>query len=64
MVETLEGMEKSRRAFRLIGGVLVERTVEEVLPSVKQNQSGITQVKKTVFQFAMHMMYKNCKIHF
>ncbi|KAL7433803.1 hypothetical protein ACHAXM_003742 [Skeletonema potamos] len=36
--ETLEPMDPERRAFRLVGGVLVERTVREVLPSVKENR--------------------------
>eukprot|EP00986_Skeletonema_menzelii_P011271 scaffold5772_cov145-Skeletonema_menzelii.AAC.6 len=36
--ETLEPLDPDRRAFRLVGGVLVERTVREVLPSVKENR--------------------------
>jgi prefoldin subunit 2 len=37
VVETLSKLEPDRKAFRLIGGVLVERTVSEVLPAVSQN---------------------------
>lgn len=44
VVDTLEPMEGTRRAYRLVGGVLVERTVAEVLPTVKENQEGIKQV--------------------
>lgn len=44
VVDTLEPMEGTRRAYRLVGGVLVERTVAEVLPTVKENQAGIKQV--------------------
>lgn len=44
MVDTLTPLEASRRAYRLVGGVLVERTVGEVLPSVKTNQEGIKQL--------------------
>ncbi|CAM9301516.1 unnamed protein product [Pylaiella littoralis] len=44
VVDTLEPMDVSRRAFRLVGGVLVERTVGEVLPTVKANQEGIKQL--------------------
>lgn len=35
MLETLEGTEPSRKCFRMIDEVLVERTVSEVVPSLK-----------------------------
>lgn len=41
VVDTLTKLEPERKAFRLVGGVLVERTVEEVLPAVTQNFSGV-----------------------
>lgn len=44
VVDTLEPMDVGRRAYRLVGGVLVERTVGEVLPTVKANQEGIKQL--------------------
>lgn len=44
VVDTLEPLEATRRAYRLVGGVLVERTVGEVLPTVKANQEGIKQL--------------------
>ena len=44
VVDTLEPMDAARRAYRLVGGVLVERTVGEVLPTVKANQEGIKQL--------------------
>ncbi|KAG5178860.1 putative prefoldin subunit, partial [Tribonema minus] len=46
VMETLEKVEEKtkRRAFRLVGGVLVERTVADVLPSVQANHAGIKQV--------------------
>ena len=40
--ETLTPLDPSRRAFRLVGGVLVERTVGEVLPNVAQNRSNVS----------------------
>jgi prefoldin subunit 2 len=46
--ETLEPLDPDRRAFRLVGGVLVERTVKEVLPSVKQNRENLEQVIATM----------------
>jgi prefoldin subunit 2 len=41
--ETLAPLDASRRAYRLVGEVLVERTVEEVLPSVKQNRENVSR---------------------
>ncbi|CAN0011708.1 unnamed protein product, partial [Phaeothamnion confervicola] len=38
---SLEPMDSGRRAYRLVGGVLVERTVGEVLPQVMANRGGI-----------------------
>jgi prefoldin subunit 2 len=42
VVESLSKLEDERKAFRLIGGVLVEKTVGEVLPVVNQNFSGVS----------------------
>ena len=44
VVSTLEGMDKGRKCFRMIGGVLVERTVGEVLPAVKDNHKWVSSV--------------------
>ena len=44
VVKTLEPLPADRRAFRLIGGVLVEKTVGEVLPDVKQQQEQLNQL--------------------
>lgn len=38
-------MDKGRKAYQLIHSVLVERTVGEVLPLVKENRDGIMQIK-------------------
>ena len=43
--DTLEPLDPDRRAYRLVGEVLVERTVKEVLPSVKENRE---QLEKTI----------------
>ena len=48
VADTLEPMERTRKAFQLINSVLVERTVEEVLPIVKENRDGILQVKANI----------------
>mmetsp|Transcript_4620 Transcript_4620/g.5057 ORF Transcript_4620/g.5057 Transcript_4620/m.5057 type:complete len:128 (+) Transcript_4620:78-461(+) len=44
VVDTLSKLENDRKAFRLIGGILVERTVGEVLPAVSQNYEGIKEL--------------------
>eukprot|EP00586_Coscinodiscus_wailesii_P001923 CAMPEP_0172478604 /NCGR_PEP_ID=MMETSP1066-20121228/2647_1 /TAXON_ID=671091 /ORGANISM="Coscinodiscus wailesii, Strain CCMP2513" /LENGTH=133 /DNA_ID=CAMNT_0013238319 /DNA_START=126 /DNA_END=527 /DNA_ORIENTATION=- len=46
--ETLTPLDPKRRAFRLVGGVLVERTVGEVLPSVSSNRVNLENVLKTL----------------
>mmetsp|Transcript_29779 Transcript_29779/g.45039 ORF Transcript_29779/g.45039 Transcript_29779/m.45039 type:complete len:124 (-) Transcript_29779:732-1103(-) len=46
--ETLEPLDPDRRAFRLVGGVLVERTVKEVLPSVRENRVNLDTLTKHI----------------
>ncbi|QSL65717.1 hypothetical protein MERGE_003031 [Pneumocystis wakefieldiae] len=41
VIETLMNHPSERKCFRMIGGVLVEKNVKEVLPSLKTNQEGI-----------------------
>ncbi|KAF9481845.1 Prefoldin beta-like protein [Pholiota conissans] len=40
--------DPDRKCFRLIGGVLVERTVKEVNPALKTNRDGILKVIATL----------------
>jgi prefoldin subunit 2 len=40
--ETLGPLDPSRKAYRLVGEVLVERTVQEVLPSVVTNRVNVS----------------------
>jgi prefoldin subunit 2 len=44
VVDTIKDMEPERKCFRLVGGVLVERTVKEVLPAVTKNLVGLTEL--------------------
>jgi prefoldin subunit 2 len=44
VLETLEPLAGDRKCFRLINGVLVERTVSDVVPAVKTNQEGLKKV--------------------
>jgi len=51
VLKTLEDCLQSqpdRTCFRLIGGVLVERTVKEVAPQIKTNRDGIRRVLETL----------------
>ncbi len=38
VIETLSEVSPDRKCFRMIGGVLVERTVKEVLPALEANR--------------------------
>ena len=40
--ETLKPLDPKRRAFRLVGECLVERSVEEVLPTVAANRENVS----------------------
>ncbi|TRM68202.1 Prefoldin [Schizophyllum amplum] len=40
--------EPDRKCFRLIGGVLVERTVKDVVPALKLNRDNIVQAIKSL----------------
>ncbi|KAK4078681.1 uncharacterized protein Triagg1_3012 [Trichoderma aggressivum f. europaeum] len=44
VLETLEPLSGDRKCFRLINGVLVERTVKDVVPALKTNQEGLKKV--------------------
>ncbi|KAL2405715.1 hypothetical protein ABEF95_002659 [Exophiala dermatitidis] len=44
VIETLQPLPQDRKCFRLINGVLVERTVKDVLPALKTNSDGLKQV--------------------
>ncbi len=46
--KALTPLDSNRKCFRLIGGVLVERTVAEVLPAVKGNGEQIRMVSQRV----------------
>ncbi|KAI8999809.1 Prefoldin subunit 2 [Gaertneriomyces sp. JEL0708] len=48
VVDTMQPLEPSRKCFRLIGGVLVERTVAETLPAVNGNMENIGKIIDTL----------------
>ncbi|KAE8717985.1 putative prefoldin subunit 2 [Hibiscus syriacus] len=44
VINAIEPLDPSRRCYRMIGGVLVERTIKEVLPAVQRNKEGLEEV--------------------
>ena len=44
VVESLKPLEPSRKCFRLMNGVLVQRSVEDVLPELQMNISNMEAV--------------------
>lgn len=41
VIETLKEVAPERRCFRMVGGVLVERTVGDVLPALSTNKEQV-----------------------
>lgn len=41
VIETLKDKDDDRKCFRMVGGVLVERTVKEVLPALQSNSEAV-----------------------
>ncbi|KAG7145899.1 prefoldin subunit 2 like protein [Verticillium longisporum] len=44
VLETLQPLSGDRKAFRLINGVLMEQTVQDVMPALKTNSEGLKKV--------------------
>ena len=44
MLETLDPLPGDRKCFRMVNGVLVERTVQDVVPSLTSNSEGLRKV--------------------
>ncbi|KAF8392363.1 hypothetical protein HHK36_022705 [Tetracentron sinense] len=44
VIGAIQPLDPSRRCYRMIGGVLVERTIKEVLPAVQRNKEGLEEV--------------------
>lgn len=41
VLKTLSKLEKGRKCYRMVGGVLVETTVENVAPALSENVGGV-----------------------
>jgi len=48
VLQNLEPLDAERRCFRLIGGVLVERTVGEVRPKIEENKTRLLAILNTL----------------
>ncbi len=47
-LQPLTKTEPERACYRLIGGVLVQRTVKDVVPALETNYGGIKEVLETL----------------
>jgi chaperonin cofactor prefoldin len=43
VINAIQNLNKDRKCYRLVGGVLVERTVGEVLSAVQKNRDNVIQ---------------------
>ncbi|XP_053331092.1 prefoldin subunit 2 [Spea bombifrons] len=48
VIDTLKDVDQSRKCYRMVGGVLVERTVKEVLPALENNKEQINKIIETL----------------
>lgn len=44
VIGAIQPLDPTRKCYRMIGGVLVERTIAEVLPAVQRNKEGLQEV--------------------
>ncbi|KAL7081100.1 hypothetical protein ABFS83_14G018000 [Erythranthe nasuta] len=44
VINAIKPLDPTRRCYRMIGGVLVERTIQEVMPAVNRNKEGLEEV--------------------
>lgn len=43
VIDTLKEVDEARKCYRMVGGVLVERTVKEVLPALENNKEQVSR---------------------
>lgn len=60
VIDTLKGVEEERKCFRLIGGVLCERTVKDVLPQLTDAKE---QLEKLIGQRQEQLSAKGVEIN-
>ena len=55
VINALEPLPAERKCFRMIGSVVVERTVGEVLPAVKKNHTQVRGHARGIFIKLVHL---------
>mmetsp|Transcript_35149 Transcript_35149/g.71658 ORF Transcript_35149/g.71658 Transcript_35149/m.71658 type:complete len:146 (-) Transcript_35149:238-675(-) len=50
VIDSISKLESGRKAFRLVGGVLIQQTVGDVLPAVTSHQSMVKQLLEKVME--------------
>uniref|UniRef100_A0A1D1Z9M0 Putative prefoldin subunit 2 n=1 Tax=Anthurium amnicola TaxID=1678845 RepID=A0A1D1Z9M0_9ARAE len=50
VIGAVQPLDPTRRCYRMIGGVLVERTIKEVLPAVQRNKEGLEEVISRLYE--------------
>ncbi|XP_051003825.1 prefoldin subunit 2 isoform X1 [Acomys russatus] len=50
VIDTLKEVDETRKCYRMVGGVLVERTVKEVLPALEGNKEQIQKLIEALSQ--------------
>ena len=63
MIETLEGVEKDRKCFRMVGGVLVERKVGEVQPALVSNRDKVWLNKFAIYNILILLTELYCILY-
>ncbi|KAG9099634.1 hypothetical protein FS749_000767 [Ceratobasidium sp. UAMH 11750] len=53
--------DPDRKCFRMIGGVLVERTVKDVVPSLKMNRNGVSILTISSISFTKVTIFQQLK---
>lgn len=57
VAESIKPLEPARKCFQLIGGVLVERTVGDVLPIVEHNRESVCCLASMALLATAHETY-------
>uniref|UniRef100_UPI00398F3681 prefoldin subunit 2 n=1 Tax=Pristiophorus japonicus TaxID=55135 RepID=UPI00398F3681 len=60
VIDTLTEVDPGRKCFRMVGGVLVERTVREVLPALENNKQ---QLMKLIESLNTQMLNKGRELN-
>jgi prefoldin subunit 2 len=48
VIDTLKEADETHKCYRMVGGVLVEQTVKEVLPALENNKEQIQKIIETL----------------